>query len=203
MKPSVLRHSLLVATALASLLLLAGCGSSRITEAWSDPTVTKISYQRLFVSVTGTDATTRAAFENAIGAALPAAHVVAGNTVLPATAAPELLAAAVAQSKCDGFALVHVASDRVVKGSLPGEPVKTGYPSTTDAYANAAPQFTTPEIPTSNRVLTITVALYETASDKLQWRCVIESINPSSNADLGTEIAKTVAAKLRSQGLVK
>ena len=53
MKTSAFRPSLIAAVSLVSLLLMSGCNSARIQETWTDPSVKTLSYQRLFVNVTG------------------------------------------------------------------------------------------------------------------------------------------------------
>ena len=125
----------------------------------------------------------------------------ASHTVLAARATLAEMKQAVAASHSDGLAIIRVVSDQEVRTTVPGEPTPT-YPSTIDAYWGRT-QLVTPEIPSNNRVLIINVGLYDVASGKLQWSGTLESINPSSATDLGGEIAKAVAAKLRRQGLVK
>jgi len=195
---------------LAALLALAAlpsgaCATTRLVDTWKDPSTTSLRFRKVMVVVVARDTATRRAGEDTLVAlirkrgveAVPAWTSVPDAVLRDAEKAKDY----VARSGADGVVTMRaVGTDeqhRWVRGAYP-QP----YYSFWGYYRYAWPAVYDPGYLQTDRYVQIETNVYSLTDDKLVWAGVSETMNPQSVTELVDEVARTVGAEMKKQGLI-
>jgi len=188
--------------------LLFGCAASHIESAWKDPSTTasSLEFRKLAVVAMVRDGALRRVAEDELVRALQAgARVQSGAmTVTPSYEfldAANLADAAKAREQMkaggyDGAVLVSFVSS---EQKLSVEPA--AYPGVWGYYGRVG-AFYDPVSVRTDTIVRIQTDIFSLGSEKLLWTGVSRTSNPRNVERLIDDVARSVAAKLRKDGLL-
>ena len=200
-----------VALILITFLALVACAttSTRITESWANPEVkAPLAFDKVFVLLVGKDHDMRVQVEGAIAARLQRA----GLTGVPANMSvldKDLKDQARVK---DQLSQIHV--DGVIVIRYLGTSERTQYVSTSSSYWGAYPEFWgyynwawptvwDPGYYVTDTFVKVETRIYDLRTGKLIWGGMSQTMNPRDAQAAANELAQTVGAALRKDGLIK
>jgi len=194
---------------LVSLIALgfAACGpSTKIVNSWRDPQVTVDTSEihKFVVAALIRNETVRRNTEDQMAAMYPGkavqSYVIFGLSELKEN--DEFYAQKLKGEGYDGMVimrLVKVDKDqRYVPGSYPAY-----YGTWRGYYGYAWPNYYDPGYYTTDKTYYVEVNVYSLKRDKLIWRGITSTINPTSGDQLFGAVAKAVNTKMKEEGFVK
>jgi hypothetical protein len=202
MRARPFRPMLLLALACAHV---AGCVSTTLQDAWSDPSYTRGAFKKwLVVGVgAGDDVAARRTFEDVMVARLKARGVDAlpSYLYLPEGRATEAqLDSAVTVSGADGMMLVHLrrvqTRTQVSTAMVPG-PAYPGF----GWYGVYGGWYAVPQV-TQYDVATVETTVYEVYGKRLIWSGVTQTFDPRSVAQEAPQFSDVVLGALAQRGIV-
>ena len=184
---------------LAAGLVLAGCSTTKIEDAWVDPDIAKAPrFQKVFLAYLGDDESVQRVAEDALAAHIHAKEVGRCYQVFPD--APKLDPAAVkAKLREQGYDLAVVMRLARVEKEVSWSSDAVYGPRSTFGGAWVLDTSTM----RTDDIVHVETKLYSLAEDKLLYAARSETFNPSSTKDLVDEIAEDVAESLEEKGVVR
>ena len=185
---------------LGLILLAAGCATTEVKTARRAPAAAPVRFAKVLAVVAASDSGLRRSGETALCAQMPSVTCTPSFQVLGDGPLPSRDAARADLTKA-GF------DGAVVMRPL-GERQRQTYVPPTYSYANygfyrtAYPMMASPGYVRSDRLVRIETSIYDLGTDQLLWVGTTETVNPSNVTDLIEDVAKAVAADMRSHGLL-
>jgi len=196
----------LVIAALAALsfCLLAACNSTSVSDTWTAPDVSKISFKKIMVVATIPDGAARRDAEDALKAQITRAECITSYSLLGAVTDLKDLSkvrGAIKAAGVDGIIVMRPVSDKTEVTAVYPMPYRTfsGYYSRDFAlfpFFNDSGEFAI------DRIVRIETNIYEAAGDHLIWSGATTSINPGNVQELIRESAEAIRAELVKQKLI-
>jgi len=168
-------HAPLCLGLLGLLLLAAGCATTEVKTAWRAPAAKPLRFTKVLAVVAASDSGLRRSGETALCAQMQSV-----------TCTPSF----------------QVLGD----GPLPSRDAASADPTYSYAnygfYRTAYPMMASPGYVRSDRLVRVETSIYDLGTDQLLWVGTTETVNPSNVTGLIEDIAKAVAADMRSHGLL-
>jgi len=193
-------HAPLCLGLLGLLLLAAGCAPPEVKTAWRAPAAKPLRFTKVLAVVAASDSGLRRSGETALCAQMQSVTCTPSFQVLGDGPLPSRDAASADLTKA-GF-------DAAVVMRPLGERQRQTYVPPTYSYANygfyrtAYPMMASPGYVRSDRLMRVETSIYDLGTDQLLWVGTTETVNPSNVTGLIEDIAKAVAADMRSHGLL-
>jgi len=202
------RWALLLAGAL--LGLMACSNPVRIQSMWRGEVYVGPAFQQYLVVGVSSDANRRQRFEGMLADAIRTEGTAADPSLRYLRAAQELdrdtVSEAVRQAGADAVLVTRLVSRNVVAGEVPGRTgVKTQRRSESpvDFFRYDYREYDEPPVLVATNDVTLATDLYETQGGKLIYTIEITSTGLESEYDIFDQVTRTVAKRLRKDGLVK
>ena len=197
--------------AVVSLGFLSACSTAKVTDTWTSPDISKITFKNVMViAATANDANRRAA-EDAVVASLPNVKATASHTVFPNSSDLDLkkLDPIMKAAGMDGVVVMRLISD---KSETPPQQEQTlngtgvGYNAAGDFYGSYSAKDSfgsgSHALAETVRLLVIETKLYQLPDGKLVWSGKTESTSPSSVDQLMGDVVKALRKKMIEDKLV-
>ena len=179
-------------------LALAACASTRIVESWKAPGTGPLKFQKVLAVAILKNQGLRQNAEDSLRANLRNVPSVQSYTMfdLGELANREKAKDRLRQEGFDGVVVLRLTQSRQELSwqSYPTAPVGSFW-----GYYGA---YYPPADLRVDTVVSVEINIYSLTEDKLVWAGVSETFNPTSSANLITEIAAEAAKELRKQGLI-
>ena len=197
-----LLHRMLGATVLA--LVAAACATTTLQDTWKDPAYTGGKFQRILVVGVSKSDSTRRVFEDAFVKALgeAGAQGAPSYVVLPQSGplTNVQLTQALAQSKSDAVLATRVLRVKKDVNVTPGH-VSPGFYHRGFGGWYGGTWATGPDVNIYD-VLTLETTIWDSRVDKPVWSGTSELTDPGSVAKATEDLAKSLIAKLKADGLI-
>lgn len=190
------------------LLLLAGCNTTSVENAWVAPDVSQIRFNKIMVVATSPDGALRRTAEEAMKAQVQRVECVTSYSLLGAESDLKDIAKVAATLKTagvDGVVVVRPVCDRNEITYVPGQPMPLPYRTFRGYYARSYGLnafFYEPGYFDTTRVVKLETNIYEVAGERLIWSGVTTSTNPGNTNQLVQDTAKAIRAELIKQKLM-
>lgn len=188
---------------LGAMTILIACSSgNRLLTSWKDPSLKKLSFERVVAVAMTTDGPTRRAAENEmvriIGPkAVPSSQVIPDNEVQDA----EKVRARLEAAGFDGAITMRLV-DATTKVVSARDPVPTAYYQLWGYYRFAWIADRPPDYMTAEQKLQIEVNIYALPSAKLLWTGTSDTVRPYLIETAVNDVADVVRKRLKSEGLI-
>jgi len=194
---------------LASAVLMAGCASATLTNAWRDPAFQAEPFRKLLVLGVSDQPGVRRAFEDEFAKALVASGVdaVAGHVLVPRDGqlAEAELRDAVAKSGVDGGLITRLVKvDRRTSVS-PGYTTMMpayGYHRSFYGYYGSSYVYQAPPVVTQYDVVVLETNLWKATQENLVWSAMTETVDPSNVKSATADYSKVIIGALREANLI-
>jgi len=190
------------------VVLLSACSSNSVTELWTAPDVSKISFRKIVVIATSPDGAVRRAAEDAMKAQIRSAECVTSYTLLGGESELKNLAKVIAAFKAagaEGVIVLRPVSDRNEITYTPGAVYPVPYRTFRGYYARPYALrlfYQEPDRVSQDRIVQFETSIYEVAGERLIWSAATTSTNPENLQALITEAAAVIRAELVRQKLI-
>jgi len=183
--------------------------STRITDSWANPEVkAPLAFEKVIVLLVSKNHDMRVAVEGAIAARLQQA----GLTGIPANMSIPDEVLKDREKVKEQLGQIHV--DGVIVIRYQGTTERTQYVSTSPAFWGAYPSFWgyynyawpsvwDPGYYVTDSYVKVETRIYDLRTDKLIWGGMSQTMNPRDAQAAATELAQTVGAAMREDGLIK
>lgn len=194
---------------LAAAALLAGCASTRLTNAWKDPAFQGPAFTKVMVMGVSNEAGTRRTFEDVFSASLMAAGVIAvpSYTLIPedGEVGRDRLKEAVQRAGAEGVLVTRIVRvDRRTQfspGYVTAVPAVGFYRDFYGFYSSAWTFHTPPQVVQFD-VMTLETNLWSMPSGNLVWSGTTETFAPGDVRTESEVFARVVIGALRERGLI-
>ena len=190
------------------LAVVISCSSTKLTSSWKDRSYKGGYVKSVFIVGISKDSAIRKRFEESFAATFTRAGInsVASITVVPAGKEldKDIVKSAAKARSMETVLVTHLAASGEKKIYQPGP---TGPSSRARYYGHYYPMvygYThSPGIYKKRKFVELVSNLYETASEKLIWTGVSESIDPQSAQEIIDSLVQQVIKDMRGNGLLK
>jgi hypothetical protein len=186
------------------IVLVVGCSTSgnRLVSSWKDPSVKKLSFQRIVTIALTEDGPIRRAAEREMAAivgpkAVPSSQVIPDADIKDA----DKVRAKLASDGFDGAITLRLV-DATIKVQTSRDPVPTAYYSIWGYYRFAWVADRPPDQLTAEQKLQIECNIYSLQSGKLLWTGTSEVMQPHLVETAVQDVADLVRRRLKSEGLI-
>jgi hypothetical protein len=190
-------------------LTVAGCASTRVTNAWRDPGYAGPAFTRLLVLGVGHEGGIRRTFEEEFSRKLAAAgvHAVPGYQLIArdGKVPDDELRSAVVKAGVDGVLITRLVRVDVRTRYVPGHVMVMpayGYHDSFYGYYGASWAYVWPPTVEQYEVVTLETNLWDARSERLVWSAMTESFAPTDIRRATGEFAGVVIGALREQSLI-
>jgi hypothetical protein len=197
------RHSWLLLAGML-VVLAVGCSTSgsRLVSSWKDPSVKKLSFQRVVTIALTEDGPIRRAAEREMAQivgpkAVPASQVIPDADIKDA----DKVKAKLTSDGFDGVITLRLV-DATTKVQTSRDPVPTAYYSVWGYYRFAWVADRPPDQLTAEQKLQIECNIYSLQSGKLLWTGTSEVMQPHLVETAVQDVADLVRRRLKSEGLI-
>lgn len=193
---------------LATIALLCGCSSTRLTTVWRAPDApARIEFKNVVVACLFTEETARRASEDQLVARIGPEHATPSYMLLTLAESqdPDVVEERLAEAGFDGGLVMRIISVDKEQTWTPGTPGRPVYYDSFHNYygygwdtAYSAGRWET------DTIVQIETILYQFSNGaKMIWGARSETFNPSSVSQTVEEIADAVRDRLRKEGLIE
>ena len=199
-----------IAAFAAALLLLGGCASTTLTNAWTDPEYKGGAFRKVLVVGATDSPTTRRVFEDEFARELRLAGVqaVASHTVIAQGAKVDeaMLRETVRKQGLDGVfvtRLVRIDTQTTYSPGYGWGVPAVGYRQSLYGYYNVAraPYVGAPEVGVYELAV-LETTLWSAASSKLVWSATTETFAPENVRAAADDFSKVVIGELKARKLL-
>jgi len=183
-----------------AILLLAGCGSTRVVTKWQAPDVTGVRFTKVLALAFAPEQSMRHVAEEELCRRIAPVACKPAYFVVPEKLMgdPQAAKALVTRADFDGAVVFRVVS---AKEKVTYVPPSYG-PTFWGFYGYATPRVYDPGYYRSDEVVRVETSIYSLKEDRLLWVATTETMNPKSVPDLVGEVAEQVRKELERAGLV-
>lgn len=182
------------------LAILAACASTRLVNVWTDPSLKATKFTNVMALVISKDEVARRIGEDTLVLALAPTRAICAYRILSDA---ELRDKDRSRQALKAIGVDGVITMRMVDAQQQTTVVPGAYPGFWGYYGWAYPMAYSPGYLVTNTIVRVETKVYALESDKLVWAAVSDTFNPASARDLVDDVARTVAADLKKQGLVQ
>jgi hypothetical protein len=203
--PRVNPRPALAATLLAGLVACAPSGT-RMVSSWRDPAAAPVQFQKVLVLCFAPHESQRQFAEGMIAGMMKRTRGVAAYTLLNQDDVrdKEKIKAVFAREGFDGaLTMRFIGATQDVSGSAAGFSPAPAHAGFWDYYQYAWPMVYDPGYVRMDRMFQMDTQLFAMKDAKLIWSGLTQTANPESAHDLVQQVAQSVAADLRKQGLIQ
>lgn len=183
--------------------------STRITESWANPEVkAPLAFDKVFVLLVSKNNDMRVQVEGAIAALLQQGGLtgVPANLSIPDDVLKdrEKVKAQLGQIHVDGVVVMRYLGTTERTQYVSTSPLFwSAYPDFWGYYAYAYPTVWDPGYDVTDTYVKVETRIYDLRTDKLVWGGMSQTMNPRDAQASARELAQTVGAALRKDGLIK
>lgn len=196
-------YRLLSAFVLAALLSSAAPGfQTKLTTAWRDPSVTKLSFSKVVVAFISSDADLRRRVEGGLARRIP--RSVAANTIVTDDEIKdrEAVKARLVSNAVDAAIVVRLVDFKREMIVSQGESWYVGLPTFWDTWDTNWMTIHTANYAYEEKIVTAEIILYSVATAKPIWGGRLKSTNPKFLKGLLDDLVKAGSAELKKQKLI-
>lgn len=187
-----------------SVLLLAGCATTRVAQSWTAPDYQGGKLKKVLVVGMTSDPAMKGVFEDGMVTLLgeQGVQAVAAHSVIPQGGKPtkEQLQEAVKEGGFQEVLVTRPAGVDERTEYVPGGPMPYG--GFYDYYMGFYPMAYDPGYFTTTRTYKIVTNIYNAETNKLIWSATSESQDPSNRTSAAEAVEKTMVKRLEKDGLV-
>jgi len=183
-----------------ALGILAACANTQLVNVWTDPSLKATKFTNILALVISRDEVARRIGEDTLVQALAPTRSICAYRILSDA---ELRDKNRANQALKAIGVDGVITMRLVDAQQQTTVVPGAYPGFWGYYGWAYPMAYAPGYLVTNTIVRVETKVYALDSDKLVWGGVSDTFNPASARDLVDDVARTVAAELKKQGLVQ
>ena len=193
-------RNLRLASLCITLAILAACASTQLVNVWTDPSLKTTKFTNVLALVISKDEVARRVGEDTLVQALAPTRAFCAYRILSDAELrdKERSHQALKAIGVDGVITMRMVDAQQQTTFMPG-----AYPGFWGYYGWAYPMAYSPGYLVTNTIVRVETKVYDLGSDKLVWGAVSDTFNPASARDLVDDVARTVAAELKKQGLVR
>lgn len=189
---------------IATVLVLTGCASTRVTETWSRPGQSALDFEKVLVVAFAPTPDMRRMAENEIVDTADEFPLVAAHTLFPPGEVKnrDAARARVLADGFDGAVTVHLVA---LEEQTHQVPIGGGHDDPFWGYYGnvwVAGRGLPPAEYRTTRTLILETRIYDLASGELLWSAQTETFNPQGVESAAHEVARAVVAELKRQKLV-
>jgi hypothetical protein len=197
-----LKSRLVLAGILITVVAACSSSSNRLVSSWKDPSVKKLSFQRIVTIALTEDGPVRRAAEKEMAAiigpkAVPSSQVIPEGDLRDT----EKVRAKLTAEGFDGAITMRLV-DATTKVKTTRDPVPTAYYEVWGYYRFAWVADRPPDYLTAEQKLQIECNIYSLQSGKLLWTGTSEVMQPHLVETAVQDVADLVRRRLKSEGLI-
>jgi hypothetical protein len=196
----------LLAILFAAIILLAGCGSTRLVTSWRDPSVTvqEGSLSKvLYIALLKDEATRRTAEDELVirSTARGVASYTYFGSNIDAINSPGMNERMV-RDGIDGVVIMRLVDLSKEQTYVPGTVYPTYFGSPYGYYGFAAPMYYNPGYVRTDVIYTVETNIYSTRSGKLVWTGTTNTVDPTSLGTTVREIMEEIHWQMVKEGFL-
>jgi hypothetical protein len=195
-----------------SLVALSACSTAKVTDTWTSPDISKITFKNVMVIAATSNDANRKAAEDTVVAALPGIKATASHTVIPNASDMNVvkLNPFMKDAGMDGVIVMQLRSDKSVTPPQQEQPLDPAYVGGYSGYSDMIGTYSNKDVAGAGshamaetvRLLVIETRLYQLPDGKLVWSGTTESTSPSSVDQLMGDVVKTLKKKMIEDKLI-
>ena len=198
-------HLAAIALTLTTGLLLASCSSVTVTDVWTAPNLTNLSFKKITVIAATRDVAKRHQAEDALGAAMPNVLVIPSYALIPDDAQMKdipVIEQTLKAAAIDGVVVFRLISNRseISVTQNPGFPM--GYGTFGGYYGNYCMTSMYAPVVSVTHIISIETNIYEATNGKLLWSAVTTNNSPSDITETLDAAVTAIRAQLVKQKLI-
>jgi hypothetical protein len=193
--------ALLRFSALAGVLVLAGCATTELKESWVEPSLQTLpQFKKVFVAFRGGNAAVERTAEDALAKHLRAPEKGTCYSIFPDAHGldPEQVRAQLHDAGFDGAVIMRVANVEKSTSFVPND-----YPASYRTFGGYWGNYAAPTTTVTDEAVFVETNLYSVADGKLLYAARSRTINPDSTTQLVNEIAESIVDDLRAKKLIQ
>lgn len=201
------RHVISRLVAVAALLGLTACSTTRLTDVWRDPGYAGEPFRRVAVFVLGTDEAVRRLVEDEVVRRLPMnTRGIGGYGIVP-DAERGNFDKVRDRVRAGGFDGAMIARLVGVEGPLPWatgslQQVPVSYRTLGNYYVSTYQEAERSSLLRTPTIVRVQMNVYAVASEALIWSATSRTFNPDATRDVAGDVARVAVAELQKVGIL-